>query len=57
MNKWTRIPADIPSESDRRQLMAILADRGLEVRMKKDKPKNLTLRFVEFREFTEDGAG
>ena len=56
MSEWTRIPTDIPSESDRRQLMAILADMGLEVRKKKDKVGNRIHRYVEYREFTEDGA-
>lgn len=30
---WTRIPAEIESESDRRTLCAIIASCGLEVRI------------------------
>ena len=47
---WVRIPADIPSESDRRMLMAILADSGLEVRTLRLKVGTRYKRFVEYRE-------
>lgn len=48
---WTRIPTPIDSEADRRQLTAILASAGLEVRIVKEKAtKNGTYkRYIEYR--------
>lgn len=37
MSDWTRIPAPIESETDRRQLAGILTSVGLEVRIVKEK--------------------
>ena len=50
MNGWTRIPIDIPSENDRRTVLGILSDNGLEVRIKKEKVGSRWQRFVEHRE-------
>ena len=52
---WIRIPAAIDSEADRRQLAAILAAAGLEVRIVKEKktPNGSYKKYVEFREATK----
>lgn len=51
MDPWTRIPAAIQNEEDRRTLCAILSAHGLEVRITKDRQtKSATFkRYVEFR--------
>ena len=38
MPEWTRIPAPIESETDRRALTAILVSAGLEVRIVRVRP-------------------
>lgn len=55
MSEWTRIPAPIESETDRRQLAGILTSVGLEVRIVKEKktPNGSYKKYVEFREATE----
>ena len=55
MAEWIRIPAAIDSEADRRQLAAILAAAGLEVRIVKEKktPNGSYKKYVEFREAAE----
>ena len=52
MNEWTRIPAQIESDADRRQLAGILTAYGLEVRIVKEKktPTGSYKKYVEFRE-------
>lgn len=54
MNEWTRIPTPIESETDRRQLAAILTAAGLEVRIVKVKltEKGTPRKFIEIREAT-----
>ena len=52
---WTRIPCDIPSEEDRRKVIAVLADMGLEVRVVKVKDGRIK-RYVEYRERIDDDA-
>ncbi|MBU5626530.1 hypothetical protein KQI82_06300 [Oscillibacter sp. MSJ-2] len=51
MNEWTRIPAPMEREEDRRELAAILAAAGLEVRVVREavRPRAYK-RFVEYRE-------
>lgn len=51
MIDWSRIPAPIESETDRRQLVAILASAGLEVRIVKlrESPKAAAKRYIECR--------
>lgn len=50
-DQWIRIPAPIPTESDRRELCALLAGNGLEVRIVKVRLTNrgTPRRFVEYR--------
>ena len=55
MDNWIRIPIDISGESDRRTILSILSDYGLEVRTKKEKVKTRYQRFVEFREQEPEG--
>lgn len=52
MNEWTRIPAPVDSEQDRRQLCAILASAGLEIRIVRHKatPRGVAKRYIEYRE-------
>ena len=50
MGGWIRIPIDLPNESDRRTILSILSDNGLEVRVKKEKAKTRYQRFIEFKE-------
>ena len=54
MNEWTRIPAQIESDADRRLIAGILTAAGLEVRIVKVKltEKGTPRKFVEFREAT-----
>ncbi len=48
---WTRIPSPIDSETDRRELAAILFAYGLEVRIVRERAtKNGTYkRYIEYR--------
>lgn len=51
MNEWTRVPAPLEKEEDRRALCAILAAAGLEVRVVRAAYKPRTYkRYVEYRE-------
>lgn len=52
MSNWTRIPAEITGEDDRRTLAAILTSAGLEARVAKVRyTKNGTAhKFIEYRE-------
>lgn len=51
MNEWFRLPAPIESETDRRQLVSILASAGLEVRIVKfrETQKTTTKKYIEYR--------
>ena len=51
MPDWIRIPVPIESEADRRELAAILAASGLEVRIVKERPTKSApyKRFLEYR--------
>lgn len=48
---WTRLPCPIPDERDRRELCAILAANGLEVRIVRvrETPRGTPKRFIEYR--------
>lgn len=47
---WTRLPCPIQDERDRRELCAILAANGLEVRIVKERQnKGLYKRYLEYR--------
>ena len=46
---WTRLPCPIPDEQDRRELCAILAANGMEVRIAKERTARAYRRFVEYR--------
>ena len=46
---WTRLPCPIPDEQDRRELCAILAANGMEVRIVKERTARAYRRFVEYR--------
>ena len=50
-NEWIRIPCPVEAESDRRDLVAILAAAGLECRIVRCRatPKSPVKRFVEYR--------
>lgn len=52
MNEWTRIPAPIDSDTDRRMVVGILTAAGLETRIVKEKQtKNGSYkRYVEYRQ-------
>ena len=51
MTAWTRIPADIPSDFERDELVRLLARNGLEVRQVKTKEGGTKYRrYVEYRE-------
>jgi len=56
---WVRIPEPILSETDRRELAAILTSAGLEVRIvrAKLKPNGNTQKFIEFRKKTQGKEG
>lgn len=46
---WTRLPCPIPDEQDRRELCAILAANGLEVRIVKERQnRGVYKRFLEY---------
>ena len=51
MDDWTRIPMEIPNETDRRTLCAILSSVGLEVRIVKVKPTKGSAyrKYIEYR--------
>ena len=51
----TWIPIRIESEFDREKLVSVLARNGYEVRQSKQKVKNRTEHYVEYRE-REDAA-
>lgn len=55
---WTRIPAPIPAEQDRRDLCAILAANGLEVRIVRVKATNrgAAKRYIEYRDPAPEDA-
>lgn len=47
---WTRLPCPIPDDRDRRELCAILAANGLEVRIVKERQtRGAYKRFMEYR--------
>lgn len=46
---WTRLPCPIPDDRDRRELCAILAANGLEVRIVRERTARAYKRFVEYR--------
>lgn len=54
MNEWTRIPAQIESDADRRLMAGILTAAGLEVRIVKERktPTGSYKKYVEFKEQT-----
>ena len=55
MNNWIRIPIDIQSENDRRIVLSVLSDNGLEVRVKKDKVGSARIkRFIEYKEMDKE---
>ena len=51
MDDWTRIPMEIPNETDRRTLCAILTSVGMEVRVVKVKPTKGSAyrKYIEYR--------
>ena len=51
MDDWTRIPMEIPNETDRRTLCAILTSVGMEVRIVKVKPTKGSAyrKYIEYR--------
>ena len=51
-HEWTRIPVPIAAEQDRRDLCAILAANGLEVRIVRVKTTNrgTPKRYIEYRD-------
>ena len=53
-NNWIRIPCPIETETDRRELVAILAAAELECRIVRCRatPKSPVKRFVEYRRQT-----
>lgn len=55
---WVRIPVPIDKEEDRRELCAIFAAYGLEVRIVKLKTTNrgTTKRYIEYRDTGLDEA-
>lgn len=54
MDDWTRIPMEIPNETDRRTLCAILTSVGMEVRVVKVKPTKGSAyrKYIEYRQQT-----
>ena len=54
MSEWTRIPAHVDSDADRRTLVSILAAYGLEVRVVREKPTKGSAyqRYIEYRQQT-----
>ena len=57
--EWTRIPAPVDNESDRRTLLGILGSLGLEVRIVKVKEtaRGTPKKYLEFRLLTEVDRG
>lgn len=57
--EWTRIPAPVDNESDRRTLLGILGSLGLEVRIVKvrETARGTPKRYLEFRPLTEVDRG
>ena len=53
--EWTRIPAPVDNEADRRTICAILISIGLEVRIVKIKAtaRGIAKKYVEFRPLSE----
>ncbi len=58
VSQWTRIPAPIEAEADRRSLVAILAASGMDVRIVRVRltARGSVKRFVEYRPQPEDEA-
>ena len=58
MTNWTRIPAEVRSEADRRTLAGMLVEMGLEARIVKVKetPRGTPKRYVEYREQQKEDA-
>lgn len=54
LNNWTRIPAPIEAEQDRRTICGLLAASGLTVRVVKarsgPKPSSPFKKYIEYRE-------
>lgn len=54
LNNWTRIPAPIEAEQDRRTICGLLAASGLTVRIVKarsgPKPSSPFKKYIEYRE-------
>ena len=52
MTDWNRIPMEIPNETDRRTLCAILTSVGMEVRVVKVKPTKGSAyrKYIEYRQ-------
>lgn len=46
---WARLPCPVADENDRRELCAILAANGLEVRIVRERTARAYKRFVEYR--------
>ena len=57
--EWTRIPAPVDSESDRRTLLGILGSLGLEVRIVKvrETARGTPKRYLKYRPLTEVDRG
>lgn len=57
--EWTRIPAPVDGEVDRRTLLGILGSLGLEVRIVKVKEtaRGTPKRYLEYRPLTEVDRG
>ena len=53
--EWTRIPAPVDNEADRRTLLGILGSLGLEVRIVKIKTtaRGSSKKYAEFRPLSE----
>lgn len=56
MEQWFRIPAEVKSDTDRRDLAAILTSLGLSVRIVKVKktPNGTAKKYIEYAESTGD---
>lgn len=54
-HEWSRIPAPISDEGDRRAIVSVLSSHGLEVRIVRERAtaKGSYRRFVEYREQEE----
>lgn len=48
-SSWTRLPYPIIDDRDRRELCAILAANGMEVRIVKERTARACKRFIEYR--------